>query len=99
MSVGTSKNDVIAEAGRGLASTPAVSVGDAANEDLTSVFRLNNTSGENIFNVSVNGISGVIELPSGFYVGSTLAEALQSRINQIQDPETGDTVGGVSCAL
>ncbi len=97
MAVGTSKNDVIAEAGRGLASTPAISVGDAANEDLTSVFRLNNTGGENIFNVSVNGISGVIELPSGFYVGSTLAEALQSRINQIQDPETGDTVGGVSC--
>ncbi|MDA9013160.1 flagellar hook-basal body complex protein [Alphaproteobacteria bacterium] len=95
MSVGTSKNDVIAESGRGLASTPAISVGDAANEDLTSVFRLNNTGGENIFNVSVNGISGVIELPSGFYVGSTLAEALQSRINQIQDPETGDTVGGV----
>jgi flagellar hook protein FlgE len=95
MSVGTSKNDVIAEAGRGLASTPAISVGDTANEDLTSVFRLNNTGGENIFNVSVNGISGVIELPSGFYVGSTLAEALQSRINQIQDPETGDTVGGV----
>ena len=95
MAVGTSKNDVIAEAGRGLASTPAISVGDAANEDLTSVFRLNNTGGENIFNVSVNGISGVIELPSGFYVGSTLAEALQSRINQIQDPETGDTVGGV----
>jgi len=95
MAVGTSKNDVIAESGRGLASTPAISVGDAANEDLTSVFRLNNTGGENIFNVSVNGISGVIELPSGFYVGSTLAEALQSRINQIQDPETGDTVGGV----
>ena len=96
MAVGTSKNDAIAEAGRGLASTPAVSIGDAANEDLTSVFRLNNTGGENIFNVSVNGISGVIELPTGFYVGSTLAEALQSRINQIQDPETGDTVGGVT---
>ncbi|MDA8943052.1 flagellar hook-basal body complex protein [Alphaproteobacteria bacterium] len=96
MAVGTSKNDAIAEAGRGLASTPAVSIGDAANEDLTSVFRLNNTAGENIFNVSVNGISGVIELPSGFYVGSTLAEALQSRINQIQDPQTGDTVGGVT---
>ena len=96
MAVGTSKNDAIAEAGRGLASTPAVSVGDAANEDLTSVFRLNNAGGENIFNVSVNGISGVIELPTGFYVGSTLAEALQARINQIQDPETGDTVGGVT---
>ena len=95
MSVGTSKNDVIVSAGRGLASSPAVSVGDAANEDLTSVFRLSNTGGENTFNVSVNGISGVIEIPTGFYVGTTLAEALQNRINQIQDPVTGDTVGGV----
>ncbi|MDC3292756.1 flagellar hook-basal body complex protein [Alphaproteobacteria bacterium] len=96
MSVGTSKNDAIATAGTGLASTPAVSVGDAANEDLTSVFRMTNTNGENVFNVSVNGISGVIEIPTGFYVGSTLAEALESRINQIQDPVTGDTVGGVT---
>jgi flagellar hook protein FlgE len=96
MSVGTSKNDVIATAGTGLASTPAVSVGDAANEDLTSVFRMTNANGENVFNVSVNGISGVIEIPTGFYVGSTLAEALESRINQIQDPVTGDTVGGVT---
>jgi len=96
MSVGTSKNDVILSAGRGLASSPAVSIGDAANEDLTSVFRLSNTGGENIFNVSVNGISGVIEIPTGFYVGTTLAEALQNRINQIQDPVTGDTVGGVT---
>jgi flagellar hook protein FlgE len=96
ISVGTSKNDAISTAGTGLASTPAVSVGDAANEDLTSVFRMTNTNGENVFNVSVNGISGVIEIPTGFYVGSTLAEALESRINQIQDPVTGDTVGGVT---
>jgi flagellar hook protein FlgE len=66
MSVGTSKNDAIATAGTGLASTPAVSVGDAANEDLTSVFRMTNTNGENVFNVSVNGISGVIEIPNWF---------------------------------
>ena len=96
MSVGVSKTDAIATAGRGLASSAAVSVGDAANEDLTSVFRMTNTNGENTFNVSVNGISGVIEIPTGFYVGSTLAEALESRINQIQDPVTGDTVGGVT---
>ena len=96
MSVGVSKTDAIATAGRGLASSAAVSIGDAANEDLTSVFRMTNTNGENIFNVSVNGISGVIEIPTGFYVGSTLAEALESRINQIQDPVTGDTVGGVT---
>ena len=28
-------------------------------------------------------------------MGSTLAEALQERINQIADPTTGETVGGV----
>jgi len=96
MSVGRSKNDAVVTAGTGLASTPAISIGDAAIEDLASVFRLSNTNGENVFNVSVNGISGVIEIPTGFYVGSTLAEALQNRINQIQDSVTGDTVGGVT---
>jgi flagellar hook protein FlgE len=95
MAVGISKTDAITSAGTGLASTAAVSVGDAANEDLTSVFRMTNTNGENVFNVSVNGISGVIEIPTGFYVGSTLADALQNRINQIQDAVSGDTVGGV----
>ena len=44
MSVGVSKSDAIATAGRGLASSAAVSIGDAANEDLTSVFRMTNTN-------------------------------------------------------
>ena len=79
-----------------MASTAASATGDAATENLGNVFELSNTNGENNFNVSVNGISGIISLPTGFYVGSTLAEALQSRINQIQDPVTGDTVGGVT---
>ena len=57
---------------------------------------LTDKNGENIFNVSVNGISGVITIPPGFYVGSTLAEALESKINQIMDPVTGETVGGVT---
>ena len=78
-----------------MASSPAVATGATAREDLTEVFRLSSTDGENIFNVSVNGINGVIEVPSGFYVGTTLAEALEKRINQI-DPETGRTVGGVT---
>ena len=43
----------------------------------------------------MNGINGVIEVPPGFYVGSTLAEALQEKINQISGPNTGETVGGV----
>ena len=96
MAVGASKADAVFTAGRGLASTPAVAVGRAANDDLTDVFRLSSAEGDNRFNVSVNGINGVVEVPSGFYVGSTLAEALETRINQIMDSDTGETVGGVS---
>ena len=40
---------------------------------LSRSFRLTNSNGENVFNVSVNGINGVITVPTGFYVGSTLA--------------------------
>ena len=59
---------------------------------MTQVFRFSNQGNENIFNVSVNGVAGVIEIPQGFYVGTTLAEALQERINQIED--SSGTVGG-----
>ena len=54
MAVGISKTDAITSAGTGLASTAAISIGDAANEDLTSVFRMTNTNGENVFNVAVS---------------------------------------------
>ncbi len=96
LAVGDSKTDITIDPPRGLASSPAVATGATAREDLTEVFRLSSTDGENVFNVSVNGINGVIEVPSGFYVGTTLAEALEKRINQISDPETGRTVGGVT---
>ncbi len=96
MGVGSSKTDAIFADGRGLAAEPAVANGAAAKEPLTDVFRLTNQNGENIFNVSVNGINGIIEVPTGNYVGSTLASALEARINQIRDPETGNTVGGVT---
>ena len=95
MGVGATKSDAVFTAGRGIAASAAQVVGAAAKEKLTEVFRLSSIGGENIFNVSVNGINGVIEVPPGFYVGSTLAEALQERINQIADPTTGETVGGV----
>jgi len=96
MAVGISKSDAVFTAGRGLAATPAVATGKAANDDLTDVFRLSSAEGDNRFNVSVNGINGVVEVPSGFYVGSTLAEALETRINQVMDATTGETVGGVT---
>ena len=94
--VGKTKNDFLFTSGTGLKATAAQAVGASANEPLTNVFKLSTQAGDNIFNVSVNGISGVIEVPATSYVGTTLAEALQTRINQIVDPATGDTIGGVT---
>ncbi|MDA0894951.1 MAG: flagellar hook-basal body complex protein, partial [Proteobacteria bacterium] len=96
MGVGASKNDVSFKAARGLASEPARAVGAPATEPLNEVFALSAAAADNIFNVSVNGISGIIEVPGGNYVGSTLAAELQTRINQISDSETGRVVGGVT---
>ena len=96
MGVGASKNDVSFQAARGLASEPARAIGAPATEPLNEVFSLSSAGADNIFNVSVNGISGIIEVPSGNYVGSTLAAELQTRINQISDGETGKVVGGVT---
>ena len=95
MGIGASA-DTVFTSGTGLRSEPAISEGATAREDLTEVFRLGTDNNENIFNVSVNGINGLIEIPSQFYVGSTLAEALEERINNIIDPNTGETVGGVT---
>jgi len=93
---GATKEGFLFSAGRGLAAQAAVATGRAAQGDLTNVFRLSAIGGENIFNVSVNGISGIIEVPPGNYVGTTLASTLEERINQISDPLTGEGVGGVT---
>ena len=92
LGVGVTKTNAIKTEAKGLAAKAAQAVGASATEDLTQVFRLSNQGNENIFNVSVNGVAGVIEVPQGFYVGTTLAEALQERINQIED--SAGTVGG-----
>ena len=96
MGVGASKNDTIFETARGLASEPASATGAPATEPLNEIFNLSSAGNANVFNVSVNGISGIIEVPSGNYVGSTLAAELQTRINQISDNVTGEVVGGVT---
>ena len=96
LGVGETKTEAEFTPGKGLSATPATALGATATEPLNEVFRLSTANGENVFNVSVNGISGVITIPPGFYVGSTLAEALESKINQIMDPVTGETVGGVT---
>lgn len=93
---GTTRTDYVFAEGRGLASKPAVASGRAAQSDLTQVFRLTANNNENIFNVSVNGIAGIIEIPPGNYVGTTLAAALEERVNQIADPVSGVSVGGVT---
>lgn len=93
---GATRTDYVFAEGRGLASEPAVASGRAAQSDLTEVFRLTATNNENIFNVSVNGIAGIIEIPPGNYVGTTLAAALEERVNQIADPFSGVSVGGVT---
>ena len=78
MGVGLTKTDAIFAAGTGLQALPAVSTGATAKEPLTEVFRLTNVANENVFNVSVNGINGVIEIPTGNYVGSTLQQLWKS---------------------
>ncbi len=93
---GVTKSDYLFNVGTGLASQPAVATGRGAQSDLTEVFRLTGNGGENIFNISVNGISGIIEIPPGNYVGTTLATALEEKINQISDSLTGEGVGGVT---
>ncbi|PDH54399.1 MAG: flagellar hook-basal body protein [alpha proteobacterium MED-G10] len=92
LGIGVTKTNAITTDAKGLAAQPAQAIGASATEDLTQVFRLSNLGNENVFNVSVNGVAGVIEIPQGFYVGTTLAEALQQRINQIED--SSGTVGG-----
>ncbi|MDC0912781.1 flagellar hook-basal body complex protein [Paracoccaceae bacterium] len=96
MGVGASKNDTVFETARGLGSQPARATGAPATEPLNEIFNLSSAGNANVFNVSVNGISGIIEVPSGNYVGSTLAAELQTRINQISDNVTGEVVGGVT---
>jgi len=93
---GATKQDFAFQEGRGLAAAPAISTGRAAQGDLTEVFRLTSSNNENRFNVSVNGIAGIIDIPAGNYVGTTLAAALEERINQITSPLTGEAVGGVT---
>ena len=96
MGVGFGRNVSFRE-GTGLKSEPAMAVGGPAKDPLNSqpIF-LNAANRETTFNVSVNGVNAIIEIPGGNYIGTTLAELLEQRINQMRDPETGQTIGGVT---
>ena len=82
---------------RGLASQPAVLSGKTSNEDLSKEFFLSALSQENVFLMNVDGVSSPVRVPEGTYTGSTLAAALQLRINQMEST-TGKTVNGVKVA-
>lgn len=81
--------------GTGLASTPAVATGTRAIAPLNQTFVPNETLGENLMTFTVDGIVGTIKLPIRAYTGDTFASAIQERVNQIEDPQTGRTVSGV----
>jgi flagellar hook protein FlgE len=97
MGVGAAKS-IFFQAGRGLQSDPAVATGASANEPLNEIFAMSDITGDTTFNISVNGVAGIIKVPPGNYVGGTLASALETRINQISSPSTGVAVGGVKVA-
>jgi flagellar hook protein FlgE len=82
-------------AATGIVSTPAVATGAEALIDMQNAFTLTTAGNENRFNIVVNGVSAFIELPEKNYTGITMATALESRINQMKHPVTGQPVGGV----
>ena len=81
--------------GKGLQSSAAVLSGKTSNEDLSEDFFLSDAAEETIFVVNVNDITAAIQVPEGVYNGTSLATALESRINQMED-SAGNTVNGVA---
>ncbi|MDC1249385.1 flagellar hook-basal body complex protein [Planktomarina sp.] len=82
----------------GLASKPAVATGFEALVDMTAAFTLTSVNNENRFTVVVDGVSALITLPESNYSGTTMATALESRINQMVHPTSGMPIGGVEVA-
>lgn len=80
----------------GLVSKPATTSGSEALLDMSKAFTISALGGENVFNAVVNGVSASIVLPEGNYKGSTLAEALETRINAMSNPVSGQSIGGVN---
>jgi len=79
--------------GTGLASKPAITIGNKAGIDITGTFSV--TPNDNVVNVTVDGIDGTIRIPVGAYTGTTFAAALERRINQISTAD-GRAVNGVT---
>ena len=79
----------------GLISRPAVSEGGEGLMDMSKAFTVTSLANENKFTVVCNGVSALITVPEGNYKGETLAKALETRINQMVNPVSGESVGGV----
>jgi flagellar hook protein FlgE len=62
---------------------------------MSQAFTISALGGENIVNVVVDGVSASIVIPEGNYKGTTLAAELQTRINNMKNPVSGASVGGV----
>ena len=86
-------------AGTGLFSKPAIAVGQEALVDMSNAFSITDVANENKFNIVVDGVSAFISVPEGNYNGTSLAQALEKRINQMQHPNTGMPIGGVKVAF
>lgn len=84
--------DIQMLAGEGLASISAVSVSGQPARNISGSFLV--TAQDNKVSVSVDGVSGLIVLPSGPYTGETFARELERRLNLIED-ESGRKVSGV----
>jgi len=84
---------ITSTAGTGLESKPAVTTGSKAGIDISGTFSV--TLNDNVVNVTVDGIDGTVVIPPGAYTGSTFAQALQDRINNIALPN-GKSISGVT---
>ena len=83
---------ILKTSGTGLPSKAAVTTGSKAGIDISGTFSV--TPNDNIVNVTVDGIDGTIEIPPGAYTGTTFAQALQDRINNIA-ASNGKSISGV----
>ena len=79
----------------GLASKPAIATGSEALVNMNEAFSLTSAGNENRFTVVVDGVSALLTLPEQNYTGTTIASALEARINQMVHPTSGMPIGGV----
>jgi flagellar hook protein FlgE len=82
----------------GIISQPAVATGIKALVDMGKAFSVTEVAGENSFTVVVDGVSAFLKIPGGNYSGTTMALALQDRINAMEHPSTGTPIDGVKVA-